>query len=1186
MTDVGQGIVALDDGDFVTTGYYKGSATFGLGGPNETFLTSAGAFTGYLARFHRGSYWQGIIVRTGVMSAAIDYCEVDGGSVLNEYSGTTITNSSFSHSGSYGLKNTAGGSLLVFNCTATYNSGDGLDLLVRPATDCISNYNGGFGIYSNTTLTNCAATGNRDYGLNGMNVISSVSDLNVGTGIIGGNVTNSAAVENRGNGIETEGGVISGSTAIGNGGSGIYIGFGYQFRQIDFCTVNQNLMNGISIHDSEIGNTTIEDNIGEGVMGLGGTIQIDDSRIIGNSGQAMSGVAQVNNSAIASNGGGIFSSVINFQIKESYIGNNDGDGLFRGIVQFCSIVANNGNGVTLPSSIWNSWIVDNSGVGLLGDNTIAPNVNNSSILGNKGGGLKNLGDGNIITCCSIFENNNFGNVGFEVSDDQVRSGFDVKRFENNFWGPAITPILTANPFPTFDVDPEIIDGFDGADGWFIDYTPNMAGPIPNTPDITGGAILNVPAIVLLVSPDTSNPVNAQLITFTFNFSEPMDTAIDPEVTFALDSPFTLNVLEPLGPGWMDPVTWKGVFDIDDTVGDGTHTLRISGATALDGFLIPDETSHQFIVDTSGGTVANNGLVTTLGATSAEISWNGSGAPAETVGYNVVRSTNGAPGSYEQINGTPVPGGASVSHTDNGLSPSTLYFWKVYRVNTSSDSEIWSGPVFTITDPGPTVTPSATPSPTPTGTPTITPTGTPTITPTATATSIVAGVVFVDLNAPGPIHNGNSWATAYLTVQEGISSADLNNEQVWVADETYNETVTMADGVEMYGGFEGFGGLEETLLTQRDVGANVTTIDAGGSGTVVTMASVTNTRVDGFTITGGNVATHGGGISCVLVDNTNTITNCAITGNSATLLGGGVYCEDSSPNITNTTLSINSANSGGAVSCTSSSNPDLINCTVSGNSAANGGGIYCISNSDPTITNTIFEDNTNYAIYESDGSSDPFVIANLFFNNSDGDYFDENITSITGATPINLFLSEAIGNVGGDPKFMDKGNDDFHIQTGSAALDKGISPSTTLDYEDDSRGFDGDGLGPVTGDGSDYDIGADEYVFAAPSPTPTPAITQTATPTSTITGTPTVTITPTTVPFTPTPTPGAPCPPLGSCLGDADRSGFVDINDFAAVQLDFGAPSGPPQYTGDADCSLFVDINDFAAVQFNFGAPCS
>src|SRR5690606_31445221 len=112
--------------------------------------------------------------------------------------------------------------------------------------------------------------------------------------------------------------------------------------------------------------------------------------------------------------------------------------------------------------------------------------------------------------------------------------------------------------------------------------------------------------------------------------------------------------------------------------------------------------------------------------------------------------------------------------------------------------------------------------------------------------------FVDSNAAivGP-RDGQTWATAWATIQDGISNASPG-EQVWVADGTYNESLTLSTDVEVYGGFEGFGGLEETLLTQRDIAANVVIVDASGLGArVLTVApTAVNTRFDGFTLTNG------------------------------------------------------------------------------------------------------------------------------------------------------------------------------------------------------------------------------------------------------------------------------------------------------------------------------------------------
>jgi hypothetical protein len=111
-------------------------------------------------------------------------------------------------------------------------------------------------------------------------------------------------------------------------------------------------------------------------------------------------------------------------------------------------------------------------------------------------------------------------------------------------------------------------------------------------------------------------------------------------------------------------------------------------------------------------------------------------------------------------------------------------------------------------------------------------------------------------------------------------------------------------------------------------------------------------------------------------------------------------------------------------------------------------------------------------------------------------------------------TESTMNIWGDASAIAQMGDsykifDYHLLITSTCLDAGcLIVGLTEDFEGDPRPY--DATSQPRGDGSDYDIGADEY-YPSPTSTPTP------TPSPTATSTPTPTETPTPSP-TPSPTP--------------------------------------------------------------------
>lgn len=129
-------------------------------------------------------------------------------------------------------------------------------------------------------------------------------------------------------------------------------------------------------------------------------------------------------------------------------------------------------------------------------------------------------------------------------------------------------------------------------------------------------------------------------------------------------------------------------------------------------------------------------------------------------------------------------------------------------------------------------------------------------------------VYVDeSNKKGP-WDGNSWATAYRSIQDGLTDAENNKEEVWVAKGVYKPTLSndrnisfqLKTGVDLYGGFAG----HEGLRSERDPEINLTVLsgeigdpDNKEDNSYHVVTSADNTIIDGFTIINGYAMPMGG-----------------------------------------------------------------------------------------------------------------------------------------------------------------------------------------------------------------------------------------------------------------------------------------------------------------------------------------
>lgn len=212
------------------------------------------------------------------------------------------------------------------------------------------------------------------------------------------------------------------------------------------------------------------------------------------------------------------------------------------------------------------------------------------------------------------------------------------------------------------------------------------------------------------------------------------------------------------------------------------------------------------------------------------------------------------------------------------------------------------------------------------------------------------------------HSGTNWTTDAMATISGALGIASEDDEIWVKAGTYNETVTLEDGVALYGGFAG----TESLREERDWVNNESIVDADRSDSAVYAGYLSSpaTRIDGFTITDGE-SEYGGGILCE-EGSPLVIANNLITGNYA-LHGSGISIAWSAPLVWNNTIAQNDhteAGRGTGIDCFGEG-PDDPSATIAGNVISDnvgawwGGGICCMSCAPVITDNEIAGNETDY-----------------------------------------------------------------------------------------------------------------------------------------------------------------------------------------------------------------------------------
>jgi len=240
----------------------------------------------------------------------------------------------------------------------------------------------------------------------------------------------------------------------------------------------------------------------------------------------------------------------------------------------------------------------------------------------------------------------------------------------------------------------------------------------------------------------------------------------------------------------------------------------------------------------------------------------------------------------------------------------------------------------------------------------------------------------------------------------------------------------------------------------------------------------------------------------------TVSNCNIESNMTTIanqMGGGIYCNLSSPTITDTTITGNTTKIGGGIACELNASPTLTNCRIINNTAAyDAGGLFAVDSCAPTLINCIVADNQTLgdspgygqggAMYLANDSSATLKNCTIANNTADastgGIYTFVATVSLTNCivwsnsgTQLNLDTDSSAtycdvqggytgtGNIDQNPLFIYEVTGNYHLQQTSPCVDTASNTAAsgiTTDIDGDDRIIDGDGDATDT-----VDMGADE-----------------------------------------------------------------------------------------------------------------
>jgi hypothetical protein len=241
---------------------------------------------------------------------------------------------------------------------------------------------------------------------------------------------------------------------------------------------------------------------------------------------------------------------------------------------------------------------------------------------------------------------------------------------HNYWGTDSSTL----------VDYAITDYYDNFTSARVDYGTLPAEGFATTfPFVQALRINGIPA-------DQVPTLETGPATFTVTFNRPMNTNVEPFVTFGPSYPFTDFQVLPRDTnfitttnGWLDVRTWQGQSYITPVTGNGYHLIRVSDAVdAADPWLVTgyDVARFRFRVQTVG--VASMTLQANGGEGRIDLAWQQNDYDL-VAGYNLYRASS-PDGPFLRVNSVLLPP-QQVAFSDQDVVPAMPRYYKFTVVTT-------------------------------------------------------------------------------------------------------------------------------------------------------------------------------------------------------------------------------------------------------------------------------------------------------------------------------------------------------------------------------------------------------------------------------------------------------------------------------------------------------------------------